>query len=324
MRDGSGVINASLRPIRAYVKVPRVPSPSADWNRPYKKHEECVPLDPALAADPPVLYPDGSPVGPGYTVPRTPDWHPTSRVHKCGDQPGTIRIDMTERVPDDAGRPALYFHKGGQGYRPARVPYGHLSADALAAAPPAHFTKPHIDAHGADQGNNPPPGPGRAHPRTVASYRVKPRPIGPDSPAESAWLYKNPLHYPAGASLGGARYSKYGEAGPSQGDGTASFAYLCWSWLRTGARGDSGEQEFEVSGGGAIRALLAPGQVVHRCDVQSISSPAWDRAGNDVGRVVAIYARASFGDVDLYGWMVHSHLIPTDAGFSRQLHVERA
>ena len=301
-----------------------MPDPASDWNRPYKKHEECVALDPALAADPPVLYPDGQPVGDGYTVPRNPEWHPTSKVHKCGDQPGTIRIDMTERVPASGGRPDLYFHKGGQGYRPATVPYGHLAADALAAPPPPHFTKPQLDAEGADPGNNPPPGPGRAHPQTVATYEVVPLPIGPSSPAEEAWLYKNPLHYKAGASLGGARYSKYGDAGPSQGGGGEHFAYLCWSWLRTGTRADQGEQRYEVSGGGAIRALLAPGQIVHRCDVRSISSPAWNRAGDEVGRVVAIYARAEFGDVSLYGWMVHSHLVRTEGGFSRQMHVTKA
>jgi hypothetical protein len=300
-----------------------MPDPSSDWNRPYKKHEECVPLDPALAEDPPVVYADGVPVGPGYVVPRDPGWHPTSRVHKCGDQPGTIRIDMTERVPGGAGGPDLYFHKGGQGYRPATVPYGHLAADFLAAAPPPHFTKPHLDAYGGDPGNNPPPGPGRAHPTTVATYEVVPRAIGPDSPAEAAWLYKNPLVYPANAAMGGARYSKYGDAGPTQGGRGEHFAYLCWSWLRTGTRADAGEKRYEVSGGGAIRALLRPGQIVHRCDVRSISSPAWDRAGNEVGRVVAIYARAEFGAVDLYGWMVHSHLVKTDTGWSRQMHVRK-
>ena len=145
----------------------------------------------------------------------------------------------------------------------------------------------------------------------------------PSAPATDAWLYKNPLHHPPSASLGGSRYSKYGDAGPTQGDRSERFAYLCWSWLRTGDRHDHGERQFIVRGGGAIRALLRPGQVVGRCDVESISSPAWNRAGEEVGRVVAIYARVRFGDVDLFGWMVHSHLIPTATGFSRQFHVER-
>jgi hypothetical protein len=268
-----------------------MPSPARDWNRPYRKHEECVPLAASLAADPPVRYPDGRLVGPGYVVPRDPDWHPTSRVHKCADQPGAVRIDMTEVLPGDGGgRPQLYFHKGGQGYKPANVPYGHVTADVLDAPPEAHFTKAHLDEHGADPGNNPPPGPGRAHPRTVATYRVKPQPIGPDSPAEDAWLYKCARHYPPSAALGGARYSKYGDAGPAQGTRDEHFVYLLWSWLRTGGQADQGEQRFEVSGGGAVRALLAPGQIVHRCDVQSIVSPAWNRAGDVVGRVVAIYA----------------------------------
>ena len=301
-----------------------MPDPSSDWNRPYRKHEVCVPLDPALTRDPVVRYPDGDAVGPGYTVPRKPEWHPTSRVHKCPDSPGAVRIDLTEVMPGDAGRPSLYFHKGGQGYRPATVPYGHVVADVLESPPLPHFTKAQLDADGGDPGNNPPPGPGRAHPRVIARYRVNPRGIGPTDPPADAWLYKNPLEYPPDASLGGARYSKYGDAGPWQGDATERFAYLCWSWLRDGSKDDRGEQHFEVSGGGAIRALLKPGQIVERCDVQSINSPAWNRAGDEVGRVVAIYARASFGGVDLYGWMVHSHLIATASGVSRQLHVERA
>ena len=59
---------------------------------------------------------------------------------------------LTEVLPADSGRPPLYFHKGGQGYRPASVPYGHIPADALESPPIAHFTKPHLDAYGGDPG----------------------------------------------------------------------------------------------------------------------------------------------------------------------------
>jgi hypothetical protein len=293
-----------------------MPDPSALWNRPYRKQEQCVQLDPTLRSDPPVRYGDGTPVGSRYFVPRDPGWKRGSTAHSnCLGQPGAVRIDLTEVLCGDDGQPSLYFHKGGQGYDPAWVPYGHLDADALAALPPPVFTKEAIDADGAHPGRNPRPGAGRAHPVEIKTYRVKALPIGPDGP--EAWLYKDPNNYPRGTNLRGARYSKYGDAGPSQGEeGDKHFVYLCWSWMRQD--GPTGEQELEVSGGGAVRALLAPGQIVHRCDVESITAPAWDRNGDVMGTVTAIYVRARVRGNDLYGWLPHSHQ-PT--GGPRQMHV---
>src|SRR3954471_12612388 len=103
-------------------------SPSAEWNRPYRQQDTCVALASSLAADPPVRYADGRPVGAGYTVPREPQWKEGSTESvDCSDLPGNVRLDLTESLPrDGAAAPELFFHKGGQGYDPGTVPYGHL------------------------------------------------------------------------------------------------------------------------------------------------------------------------------------------------------
>jgi hypothetical protein len=282
-----------------------MPRPSREWNRPYRKQERCIPVNVGLDSDPPVLYPDGEEVGDGYVVPRKPSWNPHTTVHSsCVDQPGTIRINLTEVIqPDVPGQPTLYFHKGGQGYLPTTVPYGHLDAGALASPlPDARFSQDELDRWGAEPRNRRNHGAGRALRDTTVTYEVQPRLVGPeDGPA---WLYKDPSHYPD-QSLSGARYDKYGDAGGKQGARDQQFAYLCWSWLRQD--GMDGHPRFEVGGGGAVRALLRPGQVVHRCDVESITNSAWDRDGNVVGRVTAIYVQVPVAGVDLYGWIVHSH-----------------
>jgi hypothetical protein len=217
-----------------------------------------------------------------------------------------VRIDRTEVIP---GSPALYFHKGGQGYSPADgAAYGHIRADILAEPPEPAFAKERIDELGAHPGNNDLPGAGRAHPVEIATYRVRPRPISSDS--DPVWLYK------AGSS--GAKYSKYGDAGPVMGARDAHFAYLAWSWMRQdGPKGDT------VSGGGAVRALLRDGQIVHRCGVDALVTTAWNMAGEEVGRVRAIYVRVPLGVDDLFGWIVHSHLIPDRHREIEVPHVER-
>ena len=291
---------------------------SAQWNRPYRKQERCVPVAGGLTDDPPILYADGEPVGAGYVMPREPRWNPNTTVHSaCVKQPGCVRIDMSETVVRADGS-TLYFHKGGQGYEPGTVPYGHVDAAVLRAPGRAVFSADELDSRGAEPRNRNGHGAGRAAPVTDVALRIRPRPIGP-AEAERAWLYKDAKHYP-GKSLSGARYSKYGEAGPTQGARDQSFAYLCWSWLRQ--HHPDGDPRHEVSGGGAVRALLRPGQLVQRCDVPSITTPAWDRrGGKPIGQVKAIYVRASFAGSELYGWIVHSHE-PRDG--EPLLHVERA
>jgi hypothetical protein len=201
------------------------------------------------------------------------------------------------------------------------VPYGHLERTVFASPPRPVFTKAQIDADGADPGSHPGPGAGRAHQNEVVTYRLRPRAIGPSEGA-NAWLYKDPKRYPPGTRLSGAKYSKYGDAGPWQGTRDEHFAYLCWSWVRQD--GLSGAQSLDVDGGGAVRTLLPPDQVVHRCDVDSVTAPAWNRRGDILGRVVAIYVRATIGASDLYGWMVHSHIDFTGHSAVRRLHVVRA
>lgn len=283
-------------------------SPSAPFNRPYKKQTVCVPLVGDLTEDPRVRYPDGEEVGPGYVVPRDPDWNLSSTEHDlCTGRPGFVRIDRTEVLP---GRPELWFHKGGQGYAPpAGAAYGHIDARVLAEPPSPRFAKERIDKRGADPGRHPLPGAGRAHPHDLQTYLVRPRPIESDD--QPTWLYK--------PRRAGARYSKYGDAGLVQGERDQHFAYLCWSWLRQdGARGDT------VPGGGAVRALLKDGQLVHRCGVEALRTPAWNLKGELVGWVVAIYVRVPVGEDSLYGWVVHSHVIPRGDSLDQIPHLVRA
>jgi hypothetical protein len=295
--------------------------PSREFNRPYRKQERCIPVDVGLDSDPPVLYADGEPVGDGYVVPRDPSWNPRTTAHStCVDQPGCIRIDLTETLqPDLPDGATLFFHKGGQGYLPGTVPYGHLHESALASPlPDPRFDREDIDRHGAEPRNRDNVGPGRAMRRTTGTFTVAPRLVQGEDDDDLPWLYKDPSFYP-GQSLSGARYDKYGDAGGTQGAADQSFAYLCWSWMRQD--GMDGDPRFEVGGGGAVRTLLRPGQVVERCDVESITAPAWDRDGNVVGRVTAVYVRVPLPGADLYGWTVHSHQA---AGGDRVMHLERA
>lgn len=244
-------------------------------------------------------------------MPRLPSWNERSTESVgCAQLPGHIRIDLTETPPRaTADAPQLYFHKGGQGYDPGTVPYGHVAADVLATRPPPVFTKDRIDRHGADPGRQGGPGAGRAHPRTIGAYIVEPQPIEGEDPVN--WLYK--------PGLAGSRYTKYGDAGPVQGTGDRHFAYLCWSWVR-----QDGPDGPTVSGGGAIRALLAPGQIVERCAVEPMTTPAWDRDGEIVGQVVVVYVRVPVGGEALFGWVVHSHLIPDGDDWRRRAHLTPA
>jgi hypothetical protein len=61
-----------------------------------------------------------------------------------------------------------------------------------------------------------------------------------------------------------------------------------------------------------VRTILPPGQVVHRCDVASITGKAWAGA-NEVGRVTAVYVKAYIGGHWFYGWLMHSWAWKTSA-----------
>ena len=84
--------------------------------------------------------------------------------------------------------------------------------------------------------------------------------------------------------------------------------------------GMDGDRRLEAAGGGAVRTLLRPGQIVHRCDVDRITNPAWDKAGDVVGRVTAIYAQVPIARIDLYRWIVHSHQPRTDRAWGDRRH----
>jgi hypothetical protein len=106
--------------------------------------------------------------------------------------------------------------------------------------------------------------------------------------------YKHPSELPNGSNKGSS-FEHYGDPGADQGNRTdISYTYLLWSFVN-------------VRGGGIVRTLLAPNQVVRACDVEPIVMQAWDRDGNVNGQVTARYVRALAGTCRVYGWMVWSH-----------------
>jgi hypothetical protein len=193
---------------------------------------------------------------------------------------GTARLDLHELIPSAAG--PLAFHRGGNGYLDEQnVKYGHLPASAFAQALP-------------------PPRPsrgGRGAPCAVATgpaYEVAVESI----PAEMH--YKRPQDLPSGTNRGSS-YEHYGDPGADQGTRTdVHYSYVVWSFL-------------DARGGGMVRALLEPGQVVRPCDVEPIELDSWDRQGIVNGHVTARYVRTLAGSCPIYGWMVWSHTFLGDA-----------
>ncbi|MFL5886878.1 MAG: hypothetical protein ACJ77M_17550, partial [Thermoleophilaceae bacterium] len=148
---------------------------------------------------------------------------------------GTATLDLHEVIPSAAG--PLVFHRGGSGYLDrGNVKYGELAAGDLAQPLP-----PAVPSSG-----------GRGAACTLAAeppYQVDVRAI------------TSRMHYKPG---GGASYAPYGDPAAAQGenDGSVHYTYLLWSWI-------------DVAGGGTVRTLLEPGQVVRACDVASITSPSY-------------------------------------------------
>src|SRR3954471_10825382 len=167
---------------------------------------------------------------------------------------GTVRLDLHEVVPSAAG--TLAFHRGGNGYNDAEnVKYGELAAGDLADPLPAPV----------------PSGGGRGAPCTLAdepAYAVDVRSI------PSEMHYKRPQDVPSGSNSG-ASLMHYGDPGADQGDRhDIHYSYLLWSFV-------------DVRGGGHVRTLLAPGQVVRPCDVETIVMNSWDSTGAVNGQVTA-------------------------------------
>jgi hypothetical protein len=181
---------------------------------------------------------------------------------------GTVRLDLHEVLPSGVG--PLVFHRGGNGYVDDKnVKYGELAASDLSDALP-----PSAPSSG-----------GRGAPCTLASegpYQVAVRSI------TSHMRYKP-------APNTGSSFSHYGDPGADQGDrDDIHYTYLLWSFV-------------DVKGGGHVRTLLRPGQIVRACDVAPITMSSWDADGNVNGSVTARYVETVAGTCPLYGWTVTSH-----------------
>jgi hypothetical protein len=196
---------------------------------------------------------------------------PTTHKRHCA--PGTALLDLHEVIPSKAG-PLVFRRRDYAGKAAGNVKYGELSVSDIASRLPASA----------------PAGGGRGAPCTLAkeaSYRVSVRSI------PTAMRYKRPQAVAAGN--GGATFMHYGDPAADQGTNhNVHFSYLLWSFLN-------------VRGGGMVRTLLAPGQIVRPCDVTPITMNAWDSSGAVNGHVTARYVRALAGTCPLYGWMVWSH-----------------
>ena len=190
----------------------------------------------------------------------------------CPD--GQLRIDLHEVVDSSAG--PLVFARGGNGYvDDQNAKYGQVLVSDLAS----------------DPGTPTPAGGGRGNACATlldATYATQVASIPHDL------HYKRPQDVPGG-NTSGASFQHYGDPGADQGDRhDVHYSYLLWSFLN-------------AHGGGHVRALLAPDQVVQPCDVDPILMDAWDSDGNVDGDVLARYVRTEEGGTPLYGWMVWEH-----------------
>jgi hypothetical protein len=198
--------------------------------------------------------------------------HLAMRAGVC--PPGTVRLDLHEIIPSPSG--PLVLHVGGHGYQhPGSVKSGELAASDIAGGLP--------DPSPAGRGRG-------AECRLAAEppYRVSVTSI------PHAMHYKRPQDVASGSNSG-TSFMHYGDPGADQGGGLRiDYTYLLWSFV-------------DVHGGGMVRTLLAPGQLVWACDVQPITVPSWNRHGEVNGSVTARYVRVLAGTSPLYGWMVWSH-----------------
>lgn len=278
------------------------------WNHPYRKHDTCAKLK-DTTTKPPIRFADTTATG--YTAPNPSQWSASTDVVTCPQNSNQVRLDLTEWLVASPSGTHLYFHKGGQGYSPSTVPYGHIQLNDL--APNQGLTgllsKSTIDSRGADPvrpdsaADSTGFGAGRACTgdySPLTQYKVTTA-LGPPS----NWVYRS-------GDGTGSNYAKYANAGHVQGNGTVSYQPLLWSWvgkwdwhgnLITSPAIGGGD----TSGYGAERTILQPGTVVTRCNVASLTTRAWiANSGTLAGRVTAVYVRTLVGGNWLYGWIMHS------------------
>ena len=196
--------------------------------------------------------------------------------------PNTVRLDLHEAFPSPGG--PLVFHRGGNGYSDEpNTKYGHLLVTEIAGALPEIV----------------PSGGGRGAPCARLTGEPPHQALVRSIPA--AMHYKHPSELANGSNKGSS-FEHYGDPGADQGDHREiHYTYLLWSFVN-------------VRGGGIVRMLLAPGQMVRPCDVDPVTMPSWDRAGNVNGTVTARYVEARAGTCRVHGWMVWSHDHAGDSG----------
>lgn len=279
---------------------------SADlWNYPNRNFFRCVVLK---SDSTPLLWEDGSPVAArGKYEVRTSATEYDPGAEKMSCEPGQIRLDAHEALKTARG--VLQFHKGGQGYLDSRTPYGHIAAADIVDGDRIETQRPletptewgapsAISGGGWDTVHRNGRG---CEPVEGMEYHVAIIPAGSPRSLPTDWQYK--------PNQTSSRYAKYADAGPEQGDGSAHYAYLVWSWM---LRGDGGTTS---GGGGMVRSIMRDGQTFYRCAVQPIDGIAWaPGSSQQIGRVTAVYGktRASEDGPWVYGWAVfsHRHLLP--------------
>lgn len=197
------------------------------------------------------------------------------RKRRC--PPGRALLDLHEFIPSSAG-PLVFRLRDYSGKAGGKAKYGELAASDIARPLP-----PAVPAGG-----------GRGAPCTLANelpYRVSVRSI------PKRMHYKRPEDL-ASDSNHGASFMHYGDPAADQGNDRAiHYSYLLWSFVN-------------VRGGGMVRTLLAPHQVLQACDVNPITMPSWGYSGRVNGSVTARYVRTLAGTCPIYGWMVWSHTYP--------------
>ena len=264
-------------------------SPSSDFNKNGKHNDQCVNLK-GLAQ---LRYADGTPTG--YVLdPATLKFNPERRpVDDSSGKPcpdGSVQLDVQEHIVSGGKR--LLFHRGGFPYQPAgNVKYGHLLASDLTSVPSPKKTQANGIECQASQ-----------NAATKGDYRIDPKTI----PAVLSFRKTAYADCVAKAKAAGKPlsectngYESYGDPGYDQGDFPIALRHhytpLLWNFTN-------------VPGGGVERAVLAPDQAFHRCNVRSIKQIAYtDDGKTEIGWVKAVYGKARIGDNWLYGWIVHSH-----------------
>ena len=259
----SAVVIATLGAAAGLPPTAAATEPAERYNAPGQRHVNvCVRLSSPTA---PLRYGDASPTGFGLDNQRTFD------DNRC--PPGTVRLDLHERIPSPAG--PLVFHRGGNGYNDDQnVKYGELATPSIADVLPAP-----VPSRG---------GRGASCDLLDVAYRVDVKSI------PSAMHYKRPQDLASGSN-NGASFMHYGDPASDQGSRhDIHYSYLLWSFVN-------------VRGGGIVRTLLKDDQLIRPCDVAPITMSSWDRAGAVNGQVTARYVRILAGSCPVYGWMVWEH-----------------